>query len=177
MVLPERTPLAGEEQLLAALSALRASDARALDTLADEVLYTTPSGDVVVGKSKVAAYFAQHAATRAQCGVAERLLQTPDSLPAGTLVIDQAANGIHTLVVVKRRAADGRVASITEEEGHRKPTVPSTARTGASNAFHSPTDNMLSPCTSKLNVHKRRHHLKGKPTALFAGMGGGVSGH
>jgi len=123
---------------------------------------------------------------------------------------------IQSLLVIKRRASDGRVLSISEEEGHRKvsvspslgllrflcvlgsdernikkrnnqgfadadlvsalfshshaplcltiyplqATVPLAARAAAAASFYSPTDNMVSPTTSKLNLAKKKHHMK-----------------
>ncbi|KAK9473694.1 Spo12 family protein, partial [Dipodascopsis tothii] len=32
--------------------------------------------------------------------------------------------------------------------------------------FASPTDNMLSPCTAKLQAHKSKHFVRGKPMRL-----------
>lgn len=39
-------------------------------------------------------------------------------------------------------------------------TAPLAARAAAASNFYSPTDNMVSPCTSKLNLAKKKHHLK-----------------
>ncbi|KAK9477528.1 hypothetical protein V1514DRAFT_333552 [Lipomyces japonicus] len=36
----------------------------------------------------------------------------------------------------------------------------------ARTSFASPTDNLMSPCTAKLQAHKTRHHSKGKPQRL-----------
>lgn len=79
---------------------------------------------------------------------------------------------IHSLVVIKRRAQDGKISSLTEEEGHRNATAPLAARAAAANSFYSPTDAQVSPVTSKLNLAKRKHHMKAKPTALFANRSG-----
>lgn len=117
---------------------------------------------------------------------------------------------IQSLLVIKRSAKDGKVLSISEEEGHRKvsiwrdsyfsfrflsidalsfnflffhvllhstrpfhrsnspssnlpirkATVPLAARAAAAANFYSPTDNMVSPTTSKLNLAKKKHHMK-----------------
>jgi len=151
----------------------------ALDAFAPDVIYTAPTGDVIVGKKAVAQCFREQAAANSERVLKERLLQTPESLPEGAMVIDQVVlhpTSSRSLLVVKRRAQDGRIASLTEEAGHCKATVPLAARAGANNTLYSPTDNMVSPCTSKLNVSKRRHYLKGKPTALFAGASGAAPG-
>lgn len=113
--------------------------------------------------------------------VHQRLLETPESLPARTMCIDllisfhdegtsdqSPARSVRYLVVLKRRAVDGLITSFTEEEGHRRATAPLAARAAAGNGYYSPTDNMMSPCTSKLSLAKKRHHLKGTPTTLFA---------
>ena len=149
---------------------------------APEIIYSMPTGSVVVGKAAVADKFRQLTQMNPGRVIRQRLLQTPESLPAGAMVIDQMVSSademqpanVRNLIVVKRREQDGLITSLTEEEGHRKATVPLAARVGSANLFNSPTDNMVSPCTSKLNLAKRRHHLKGKPTALFAGMSGGM---
>lgn len=112
----------------------------------------------------------------------QRLLVTPESLPHRTIVLDHmlslsSDNGatvknVHSLVVIKRKAQDGKVSALTEEEGHRKATAPLAARAAAANSFYSPTDAQLSPVTSKLNLAKKKHHMKAKPTALFANRSG-----
>lgn len=113
--------------------------------------------------------------------VQHRLLATPETLPANTMVVDQivaaapstaqsfgeaasAMGGEETstkrsLLVLKRRE-DGMVSSLTEEEGHRRATAPLAARAASASNFYSPTDSMVSPCTSKLNLAKRKHHNK-----------------
>jgi hypothetical protein len=109
-----------------------------------------------------------------QTSVRLRLLTSPTSLVPRAMCVDMVigTNDINTstrtLLVIKRKASDGLVTSITEEVGHRRATAPLAARTAAAGNFYSPTDNMLSPCTSKLNLAKKKHHLKGKPTTLFA---------
>ncbi|WFD36683.1 hypothetical protein MCUN1_003570 [Malassezia cuniculi] len=160
LALPERVASSDEQRVIDALSSLYAGNAEAAAAiLAPEAMYTAPDGSVHVGATAVAARLAN---TRAPS--AARVLDA--SLPAGTIALDLAtASGSRVLVVIKCKA-DGRVMSITEEDGHQRP-----ARAGAA-GIHSPTDSMLSPCTSKLNLSKRRHYMKGKPTALFAGMSG-----
>ncbi|KAK9247136.1 Spo12 family protein [Lipomyces tetrasporus] len=39
----------------------------------------------------------------------------------------------------------------------------------ARTSFASPTDNLLSPCTAKLQAHKKRHYVKSKPQLLRFG--------
>lgn len=121
-------------------------DAVTAADLAPDALYTAPDGSVHVGAAAVAKTLDARRLTAA------RVLDI--ALP-NTLALDLPDR---TLVVLKSR--DGRVAHIVEEAGHCR----------AAPGIHSPTDSMLSPCTSKLNLSKRRHYLKAKPTALFAGM-------
>ncbi|WFD32566.1 hypothetical protein MSPP1_003614 [Malassezia sp. CBS 17886] len=176
MVLPERTMAPDEAPLMAGLHRLYSSfDMHLADLFTPDVLYAMPTGEVVVGRVNVLRKFHELAQMHPGGVVRQRLLQTPESLPAHAMVIDQevASSGgrlqpTRSLLVIKRRDQDGRIWSMTEEEGHCKATVPLAARVAAPNTFNSPTDNMVSPCTSKLNLSKRRHHLK--PTALFAGM-------
>lgn len=112
-----------------------------------------------------------------QTSLRQRLLVTPESLPLRTIVLDHMLTTIasdgetkntHSLVVIKRKQLDGKISSMVQEEGHRKATAPLAARAAAANSFYSPTDAQVSPVTSKLNLAKRKHHLKAKPTALFA---------
>lgn len=183
MVLPEREMAADEAVFMNGLLQLYVQYADDLMAMfAPEIIYSMPTGSVVVGKAAVADKFRQLTQMNPGRVIRQRLLQTPESLPAGAMVIDQMVSSademqpanVRNLIVVKRREHDGLITSLTEEEGHRKATVPLAARVGSANLFNSPTDNMVSPCTSKLNLAKRRHHLKGKPTALFAGMSGGM---
>ncbi|WFD40968.1 uncharacterized protein MJAP1_003959 [Malassezia japonica] len=183
MVLPEREMAADEVVFMNGLLQLYVQYADDLMAMfAPEIIYSMPTGSVVVGKAAVADKFRQLTQMNPGRVIRQRLLQTPESLPAGAMVIDQMVSSademqpanVRNLIVVKRREQDGLITSLTEEEGHRKATVPLAARVGSANLFNSPTDNMVSPCTSKLNLAKRRHHLKGKPTALFAGMSGGM---
>lgn len=186
MVLPEREAVGDEDMVMTGLLQLYTQYAEAqMAMFAPEVLYTMPNGDVVVGKNAVADKF--RALTNMSPGrtVRQRLLQTPESLPAHAMVVDQMVTSNdemqptneRNLIVLKRREQDGLIVSLTEEAGHRKATVPLAARAGSANMLSSPTDHMVSPCTSKLNLTKRRHHFKGKPTMLFAGMTGGASQH
>ncbi|KAK9375276.1 uncharacterized protein V1513DRAFT_443332 [Lipomyces chichibuensis] len=39
----------------------------------------------------------------------------------------------------------------------------------ARTSFASPTDNLMSPCTAKLQAHKKRHYVKSKPQLLRFG--------
>lgn len=137
---------------------------------ANEAILTLPTGDVVVGPSAIQNKFAQLAAP--QTTLRQRLLVTPESLPLRTIVLDHMLTTgdktTHSLVVIKRKQLDGKISSMVQEEGHRKATAPLAARAAAANSFYSPTDAQVSPVTSKLNLAKRKHHLKAKPTALFA---------
>lgn len=149
---------------------------------ANEAILTLPTGDVVVGPNAIKSKFAEMLAPYTQRTLKQRLLVTPESLPHRTIVLDHmlslsspasdAVKTIHSLVVLKRKVQDGKISSLTEEEGHRKATAPLAARAAAANSFYSPTDAQLSPVTSKLNLAKRKHHMKAKPTALFANRSG-----
>ncbi|PWN93658.1 hypothetical protein FA10DRAFT_264280 [Acaromyces ingoldii] len=174
LVLPERGPQPDEVEILKALSELYALQPAetSFALFAPNVVFTMPTGDVTVGAQGLRGKF-QSTGTRRQ--VHQRLLTTPDALPARTMCVDQVVSedgepsrSVRSLLVLKRRAADGLVTSLTEEEGHRRATAPLAARAAAASNFYSPTDNMLSPCTSKLNLAKKKHHLKGKPMTLFA---------
>lgn len=158
MVLPERVAEPDEALLWHALAH---APAELRPLLAADVLYSMPTGEVMVGPDAVLARWS--IAPPAHL----RLLDTPLSLPARTMVIDKVVGTERSLIVLKRRESDGLISSITEEMGHRKPTVPLAART-ATNVFSSPTDTMMSPCSSKLQLAKRRHLIKAKPTRLFA---------
>lgn len=148
---------------------------------ANEAILTLPTGDVVVGPNGIRAKFAELLSSYSQRTLRQRLLVTPESLPHRTMVLDhvlslsnagQDIKTVHSLVVLKRKAQDGKISALTEEEGHRKATAPLAARAAAANSFYSPTDAQLSPVTSKLNLAKRKHHMKAKPTALFANRSG-----
>ncbi|KAK9465991.1 hypothetical protein V1512DRAFT_264462 [Lipomyces arxii] len=39
----------------------------------------------------------------------------------------------------------------------------------ARTSFASPTDNLMSPCTAKLQAHKKKHYVKSKPQLLRFG--------
>ncbi|KAK9367514.1 hypothetical protein V1509DRAFT_626181 [Lipomyces kononenkoae] len=39
----------------------------------------------------------------------------------------------------------------------------------ARSSFASPTDNLMSPCTAKLQAHKKNHYVKSKPQLLRFG--------
>lgn len=182
LVLPEREMVNDEATIMEGMLRLYSHFSEDLmDMFAPEVMYTMPNGTVLVGKTAVAEKFRASAATGLV--VRQRLLHTPESLPAHAMVIDQTLApvdesqmaSVRNLLVLKRRESDGRITSLSEEESHRKATAPLAARAASANLFNSPTDHMLSPCTSKLNLSKRRHHLKGKPTSLFAGMTQGVN--
>lgn len=165
----------------------------AMSVFAKDVIYSSPRGDVFVGHNGLAKLFDRE--EEASIKLHQRLLTTPETLPANTMVVDQIAvvssssgeqgdendNSMEddsedhgrtlttrSLLVLKRRSTDGLVSHITEEEGHRRATAPLAARAASASNFYSPTDNMVSPCTSKLNLAKRKHHAKAKPMTLFA---------
>lgn len=185
LVLPEREANPDEMTILQALTELYTGQIQqsTLNVFSPQAMFTLPTGNVVVGQSAIEKKFkSMNDHVIKSNRVQQRLLRTPDSLPARTMCIDQLINksepeadsatstkpSIRNLIVIKRRATDGLITSITEEEGHRRATAPLAARAASGNNFYSPTDNMLSPCTSKLNLAKKRHHFKGKPTTLFA---------
>ena len=181
MVLPEREPSADEEAIMDGLLQLYTEcSSQVLAMFAPDVIYSMPNGNVVVGINAVAKQFTSMASTSSNRVVRQRLMHTPESLSSRAMVIDQIVSNSNdlqptnerNLIVLKRREHDGLITSLTEEAGHRRATVPLAARAASANIFNSPTDNMVSPCTSKLNLNKRRHHFKGKPTTLFAGMTG-----
>lgn len=178
LILPEREANVDELAILEALTELYTGQIQSntLTVFSPHVVFTMPNGDVVVGPNAIEKKFNGNDKIKSN-RIHQRLLRTPESLPARTMCIDQLinlseegnpANNIRNLIVIKRRANDGLITSITEEEGHRRATAPLAARAALGNSFCSPTDNMLSPCTSKLNLAKKKHHFKGKPTTLFA---------
>ncbi|PWN41651.1 hypothetical protein IE81DRAFT_324279 [Ceraceosorus guamensis] len=182
LTLPDRVPNLEEAIIVQALEQLYSSSstANSLEPFAQEVILTLPSGDVCVGLTAFQARFGRASENPRPAQV--RLLETPESLPEGTMCLDvvlptqdttSQAGAIRNLVVLKRRAEDGKIVSMTEEEGHRRATAPLAARTAAASNFYScsPTDNMVSPCTSKLNLSKKKHFMKGKPTTLFPAAG------
>ncbi len=165
MQLPTRTASAEEERVLQAfLNASIISDDDLASVFAPELIYTAPDGQDVVGKVAVAAKLRERTQIEAYY-----LLETPTMLPSNTVVLDtHTAGGVRHLVVMKRRAGDGLVSSISDEESHRKALAPPMAARAMKTSVQSPTDMMMSPCTSKLNLVKRRHLMKAKPTNLFA---------
>ncbi|KAM0751210.1 hypothetical protein T439DRAFT_356043 [Meredithblackwellia eburnea MCA 4105] len=52
--------------------------------------------------------------------------------------------------------------------GTSKNPNPLLSKMNAGNSFHSPTDNVMSPCSQKLAQTKKRHYTKGKPLSLSA---------
>ncbi|PWN54032.1 hypothetical protein IE53DRAFT_54076 [Violaceomyces palustris] len=191
MQLPERQPEADEQHILNAIHHLYTSpqaEPSCFEIFANEAILTLPTGDVVVGPQGIRSKFADLWQETPIRSLRQRLLTTPESLPLRTIVLDQVLNlypagvsdladetptkTIHSLIVIKRKPQDGKISSFVEEEGHRKATAPLAVRAAAANNFYSPTDSQLSPVTSKLNLAKKRHHLKGKPTSLFANHSG-----
>lgn len=183
LILPEREAKVDEFAILEALKELYTGhiQSNTISVFSPHVVFTLPNGDVIVGPSSIEKKFNENKKSTSN-RIQQRLLLTPESLPARTMCIDQliivseseeeatsnSIPSIRNLIVIKRRATDGLITSITEEEGHRRATAPLAARAASGNNFYSPTDNMLSPCTSKLNLAKKKHHFKGKPTTLFA---------
>ncbi|KAJ1019555.1 hypothetical protein NDA18_006033 [Ustilago nuda] len=184
-LLPERQAKDDEANLLECLDQLYTSASPSdacLSIFANEAILTLPTGDVVVGPKGIKSKFCDLLGPYTQRTLRQRLLVTPESLPPRTIVLDQmlslssadsdVVKSVHSLVVIKRKVQDGKISCLTEEEGHRKATAPLAARAAAANSFYSPTDAQLSPVTSKLNLAKRKHHIKAKPTALFANRSG-----
>ena len=163
---------------------------------ADDVIFTFPSGSAAVGPASIQSTFSSTFSSHPSRQVlSHRLLHTPDTLAGKEsstskfLLIDQqvaffdeqeasaalAADEnaelspkrvVRSLVVA--RIDNGKIASITEEEDHKKITAPLVARrAAATNAFYSPSDNVLSPTSSKLKLVKQKHLMKAKPTSLF----------
>lgn len=167
MNLPVRAASSPDENLIihALMSMPAMSDEDLSKVFAPEIIYTAPNGQVLVGKIAVSAYLRANMQPDSM-----NLLETPSLLPPQAMVIDMhMPSGKRHLLVLKRRVQDGLVSTMTDEEGHCK-TWASLAARAASSSIHSPTDTMVSPCTSKLSLAKRRHHLKAKPTTLFAGV-------
>ncbi|SPO30866.1 uncharacterized protein UTRI_05512_B [Ustilago trichophora] len=184
-LLPERQPKDDEANLLQSLHQLYTSATpsdECFSIFANEAILTLPSGDVVVGPNGIKSKFSELLSSYTSRTLRQRLLVTPESLPHRTIVLDhmlslssddgETVKTVHSLVVIKRKAQDGKISSFTEEEGHRKATAPLAARAAAANSFYSPTDAQMSPVSSKLNLAKRKHHMKAKPTALFANRSG-----
>lgn len=108
-------------------------DLKTFSVFSPQVVFTLPNGDVVVGHSAMGDKFSAIVSQAQDIpAVHQRLLQTPESLPARTMCIDQvvtynvvehqqpSTRSIRTLIVLKRRATDGLVTTFTEEEGHRR---------------------------------------------------------
>ncbi|KAK0555056.1 hypothetical protein OC846_000203 [Tilletia horrida] len=182
MALPEREPAADELPIIKALHEIWTAEPTesTWEVFAEEVTYTRPDGSIVTGIQAVrdlVSFFDQRNPSKQ---LQQRILLTPAMLSQSTLVLDHAmpampdestsdaVTALQSLVVVRRRASDGLVTSISEEEGHKKAIAPLAARAAAAQNFNSPTDKMVSPCTSKLNLAKKKHFNKAKPTTLFA---------
>lgn len=167
MNLPTRAASEDEEHIMHTLMHIKTvSDEDIAGVFAPELIYTAPNGQVFVGIMSVISKLRELAYPDA-C----HLLETPSALPQNVMVMDMhMPTGARHLVVLKRRAKDGLVSTMTNEEGHCKTLAPQHAAHILNGATQSPTDMMMSPCTSKLNLVKRRHLMKAKPTNLFAGM-------
>ncbi|UZJ56040.1 hypothetical protein CBS101457_005360 [Exobasidium rhododendri] len=176
MNLPERKPELDEMIIMQAVQEMYSLQGSPFPAqiFSPQVVFTMSSGDVSVGLTGLEGRAkAMKSASTSRPAVTTRILTTPSTLAPRSMCIDMTVathdgTSTRTLLVIKRKASDGLVTSITEEIGHRKATAPLAARTASAGNFYSPTDNMLSPCTSKLNLAKKKHHLKGKPTTLFA---------
>ncbi|BGP55551.1 hypothetical protein JCM8202_001655 [Rhodotorula sphaerocarpa] len=84
-----------------------------------------------------------------------------------------SAESIQPMHVAQEAQAQLPHGSGQTEQGHAAMTLGAKgflakkmAASGQS-SFHSPTDQMVSPCTKKLAASKQRHFNKGKPLSLF----------
>jgi Spo12 family len=91
----------------------------------------------------------------------EAVMATMDASADDVMEVQMHPTRIVRSLIVAKRRQDGLVASMSEEEDHKKATAPLATRAAAvSNSFYSPSDSVVSPCTSKLNLAKKKHHMK-----------------
>ncbi|KAL0949932.1 hypothetical protein HGRIS_009958 [Hohenbuehelia grisea] len=94
-------------------------------------------------------------------------INTPNDTPNGT-PIQPLHDPNHAAHVVVPKAPLGNVANQAPGMGARALLAKKMAKNHNPN-FISPTDNMMTPCTQKLNASKKKHFTKGaKPVQLFA---------
>ncbi|KAE8216597.1 hypothetical protein CF327_g281 [Tilletia walkeri] len=187
MALPERDARPDELPIIKALHDIWTAQPTdsTWTVFAEDVTYTRPNGSCAVGLEALQQLFVHFLQRNPSKQLQQRLLTTPEMFSTSTTIVldhampampDQSSSdaitALQSLVVVRRRASDGLVVSITEEEGHKKAIAPLAARAAAAQNFNSPTDKMVSPCTSKLNLVKKKHFTKAKPTTLFASQSG-----
>ncbi|KAK0541548.1 hypothetical protein OC835_000016 [Tilletia horrida] len=174
MALPEREARPDELPIIKALYEIWTAEPNdtTWSVFAEDVTYIRPDGSVAAGISGVQKLIADFELRNPSKQLQQRILTTPEMLSSSTLVLDHAmpampdqstsdaVTALQSLVVVRRRASDGLVTSVSEEEGHKKAIAPLAARAAAAQNFNSPTDKMVSPCTSKLNLVKKKHFSK-----------------
>lgn len=161
LVLPHREPQdQSEEAILQVLTTIYAPHSSVSSEVVDDnkkewmdrwfatdVVFSGPKGEVWVGHSGLIklqeqATIAAATTTTTTMGrkLQHRLLVTPETLPVGSMVIDQVISSAsssegfevaaagqegtqtmrRSLIVLKRRQEDGKVIQWTEEEGHRR---------------------------------------------------------
>lgn len=135
LVLPQREVSSQDEQtILEALVSIYApggqqqqQDKQWMEEIfANDVIYSGPKGEVFLGHAGLIKLQEQSSEARK---LQQRLLVTPETLPVGSMVIDQVISegeGEKTkrsLIVLKRRDVDGKVVQWTEEEGHRRVSI------------------------------------------------------
>ncbi|KAL9933280.1 hypothetical protein V8E36_007998 [Tilletia maclaganii] len=186
MALPEREARPDELAIIKSLYEIWTAEPNETTwaVFAEDVIFTRPNGSLVSGLSALQDLVAHFQQRNPSKQLQQRILITPAMLSQSTILLDHAmpampdqstsdaVTALQSLVVVRRRETDGLVTSVSEEEGHRKAIAPLAARAAAAQNFNSPTDKMVSPCTSKLNLVKKKHFSKAKPTTLFASQSG-----
>ncbi|CAD6884199.1 unnamed protein product [Tilletia controversa] len=187
MALPERDARPDELAIIKAIYDIWTAEPTesTWSVFSEEVTYTRPNGTVAIGLAAFRELFAHFQQRNPSKQLQQRILTTPEMFSSSTTIVldhampampeqstSDAVTALQSLVVVRRRANDGLVTSITEEEGHKKAIAPLAARAAVAQNFNSPTDKMVSPCTSKLNLVKKKHFTKAKPTSLFASQTG-----
>ncbi|GLB33764.1 putative spo12 family protein [Lyophyllum shimeji] len=99
---------------------------------------------------------------------------TPNDSPIGT-PIQPMHNPSQAAHVVVPQAPLGNVANQAPGMGAKALLAKKMAKNHNPN-FISPTDNLMTPCTQKLNAAKKKHFTKGaKPVQLFAQQDEGSS--
>ncbi|KDR83784.1 hypothetical protein GALMADRAFT_236149 [Galerina marginata CBS 339.88] len=92
---------------------------------------------------------------------------TPNDSPAGT-PIQPLHNPLLAAQIVVPQAPLGNVANQAPGMGAKALLAKKMAKTH-NPAFISPTDNLMTPCTQKLNAAKKKHFIKpAKPVQLFS---------
>ncbi|KAI3475600.1 hypothetical protein L1887_62972 [Cichorium endivia] len=176
-LLPERQPKDDEADILNALHELYTSATPSdacFSVFANEAILTLPTGDVVVGPNGIRAKFAELLSSYSPSApLRQRLLVTPESLPPPHHGARPRAQPLecgprHQDGPLARRCSSARRRTARSRPSPKKrvtarPPRPSPRAPPPPTAFYSPTDAQLSPVTSKLNLAKRKHHMKAKP--------------